>query len=327
MKHKNKIKNKKILVSFVGTNDAGKLYGKKDGAILTVLENYRKFDEVYLIWTSSERPQINYDHISKYLEKEIKNRKLCHNVKRFYMDLYNVTDHNEIYPNLLQFLKNNLDEKSCDITAAIASGTPSMQACWILIAESGDFKLNLVRSNEPELGVELVTPVKLDTSLPKIIRLQEENKQLKSINRSLLPDVKLFIEKSELFIGDNRISLSPMQFCYYRYFLERKRNNESELKIKGIYLPKEFCERIISFYEESYKEYDINIREHKKKLSESEYIQSSSFRSTLSKLNKKIKEYLKNTKIQIYFLVIGTGPNQSKSYGINIPKEKIKILK
>lgn len=36
-----------ILLSFIGTNDAGKLIDKNDGAILTALSN-EKFDEVIL---------------------------------------------------------------------------------------------------------------------------------------------------------------------------------------------------------------------------------------------------------------------------------------
>jgi hypothetical protein len=40
---------KKILISFVGVNDAGKLAGEKDGAILTALEN-ENFDEMISLW-------------------------------------------------------------------------------------------------------------------------------------------------------------------------------------------------------------------------------------------------------------------------------------
>ena len=86
-----------ILISFVGTNDAGKLKNKNDGAVLTVLKN-RKFDEVHLLWTSSNNPEINYDFISKYLVKEIRTRKYSNKLFRHYFDLDDVIDYNEIYP-------------------------------------------------------------------------------------------------------------------------------------------------------------------------------------------------------------------------------------
>lgn len=53
-----------------------------------------------------------------------------------------------------------------------------MQVCWILMAESGDFPVDLIRSNESKFGGQFVTPVKLGTGLPRIIRLQEEVKTL-----------------------------------------------------------------------------------------------------------------------------------------------------
>lgn len=314
-------------MSFIGTNDAGKLFSKSDGAILTALGYYKKknFDTIYLLWTSSKKERINYDKISQYVKDEILKRKLCRDVKRVYLDIDNVTDHNEIYPKLLGFLRTNVDNSTSNATAAIASGTPSIQACWILIAESGDFKLDLIRSNEPEYGLPAVVPVKLDTSLPRILRLQEENIKLNKINKDLLPFVQMDAGKSELLIGNTLIPLSPMQFCYYRYFLERVLNNEGDLKVKGYSMPREFCERIIYYYEDSYKEHDLNVKDYKNKLSKFEYIDAATFRSNLSKLNRRIEKELSNPQINKFYKVNATGPNQSKSYGINIPAEKIRI--
>ena len=59
-----------ILISFVGTNDAGKLKGDSDGAVLTVFKK-RKFDEVHLIWNTSEARNISFEHIAKYVKSEI----------------------------------------------------------------------------------------------------------------------------------------------------------------------------------------------------------------------------------------------------------------
>jgi sigma54-dependent transcription regulator len=134
---------RKVFVSFVGSNDAGKLIGKDDGAILTALKAFKKVEKVYLLWS----PTGNFKDIANYLKKEIINNRFCKNVLLHAFDLDNVTDHNEIYPKLLGFCKSNFKENE-EVTAAIASGTPAMQVCWILMAESGDYKLKLIRSNE-----------------------------------------------------------------------------------------------------------------------------------------------------------------------------------
>jgi sigma54-dependent transcription regulator len=55
------------------------------------------------------------------------------------LEIPGVTDHNQIYVELKNYCDrlNNADNRS--YTAAISSGTPDMQVCWILLAEYGDF--------------------------------------------------------------------------------------------------------------------------------------------------------------------------------------------
>ncbi|MBN1634829.1 MAG: hypothetical protein JW917_11740 [Ignavibacteria bacterium] len=314
---------KSVLISFIGTNDAGKLNYKNDGAVLTVLKN-RKFDEVNLLWTSYYKPDINYDFISRYVKNEIENKKYAGKVRRHYFELDDVVDHNEIYPKLLSFLIKNFNPENVNITAAIASGTPAMQACWILIAESGEFPLELIRSNEPETGKPPISKVKLGAHLPKIKILQTENENLR---RSLYPEVVINISKSEIHINNNLIKFSPLEFCYYRYFLNKILKNDSDLKVQGYTMPREFCEMIIEYFEESYKPYDINIRALKKKLSLFENISVGNFRSTVSKLNKKIRKHPLPANLRLYYEITSTGPRFSKSYGLGIPKEKINLIK
>ncbi len=199
-----------VLISFVGTNDGGKLLNKKDGAILTVLK-HRKFDKVYLLWTSSYKNEISYDKISDYLVQEIKKRKYCSEVVREYINIEDVTDHNEIYPKLLNFLKSKFKSKKIKVTAAIASGTPSMQACWIIMSESRDFPMELIRSNEPELNTEPITVVKLGTALPRIIRLKEENKMLK---RAIKASNKITVNIGKCEINIKGIEIPFHQFSF-----------------------------------------------------------------------------------------------------------------
>jgi hypothetical protein len=315
-------KKNSILISFVGANDAGKLADKPDGAILTLLKA-RKFDEINLIWTKSEKEKFDSYKIAKYLEKEIKARKCCNIINNHPFELEDVTNHNEIYPKLLELCKAKFEyrQKSINLTAAISSGTPSMQVCWILMAESGDFSVEIIRVNEPKFKNKPFTQVKLGTGLPRIIKLQEEVNKLK-------PNVMMQIDPPGLFIDNNEIKLGPIQFCYYRYFLEKAKSGEKYMRVTAYQLPLEFTESIIEYYKNSYPpDYDINIKDYKKELKESVNINTDNFLPNVSKINKKIKEVLNNSSKSRYCSIESEGPRGAKTYGINLPKEKIKFLK
>ena len=93
-------KNKKVLLSFIGSNDAGILIDKSDGAILTALKN-ESFDEVILLWNENTSFKVSYSKITDYLKKEIKNRKLAKKIIDKKLKITNVTDHNLIFKKLL----------------------------------------------------------------------------------------------------------------------------------------------------------------------------------------------------------------------------------
>ena len=316
-------KKNNILISFVGTRDDIKLL-KKDGPILTVL-NHRKFDKVILLWTSSIKN--NYDQISLNLIDEIKKRKLSEIIERNYIDIENVVDHNEIYPKLLNFLKAKFNPTEDKITAAIASGTPSMQACWILIAESNDFTLELIRSNERETGLKPITSVKLGTGLPRIIKLEEDIKKLQKINKALLPKIVVHLSRPRIIIGNVEIFLPPILFCYYRYFLERVKNNEEPLRAKVFEMDREFIEKIVKYYEESFNEYDVNLAKYKSMLKANKKLSVSSFGGNRTKLNNKLKQYIKDENILYFITVSSHGKRGSIYYEVLIPPENILIKK
>jgi len=68
-------KKNKVLLSFIGSNDAGKLNDKTDGAILTALKN-EKFDHIHLLWNKGTIKEITYEKIAEYLKTEIIKRNL-----------------------------------------------------------------------------------------------------------------------------------------------------------------------------------------------------------------------------------------------------------
>lgn len=307
---------KEVLLSFVGTNDS---YTEKDGAVLTVFKK-RKFDEIHLLWNPSS--YINYYQVAQYVKSEIVKRKYCKKIMIHSFDCEDVTDHNEIYPKLLNFC-NSLKLKESNVTAAIASGTPSMQACWILIAESGDFHLKLIRSDEAKFGKPIVRDVKLGASLPRILRLKEENEELKKERKYLLQTLILNISKAKIFIGKEELNLSPIEFSYYRYFAERAKNENEYLRIDIDTVPEEFYRAILKYHRDSFPQADSNriLSERNKDIS------SATFRANISKLNKKIKSMFDNVATSNYYIIESEGGRYRKSYGISLHKEKIRIIK
>ena len=319
------IKQKHILLTFVGSNDAGKLKDKKDGPIITALAN-QKFDEVILLWNKSGDKEFDYQAISNYLKDEIKQRKLAKKTDIIELQIKNVTDHNQIYLTLKDFTDKLAKSEELDYTAAISSGTPAMQVCWILLSESGDFSetniLNLIQVKNPKFGPSENIPVKIDTALPKIIRLKEEVNNLK---KDLIPIATISVSRPGLKIGDVEIVLSPIELTYYKYFAERVIADKGAEKFSGFNTSNYFLERIIEIHAEFFPDLDSNRMElisiRKKNIGLSIY----TFRGNISKLNKKIKNTLRNGTISKTFEISSEGGRGSKFYGIKAAKEKLII--
>lgn len=317
---------KNIFLSFVGSNDAGKLIKQNDGAVLTALTN-QKFDEVILLWNQPKNKEIDFSAIAQYLKKEITKRKLAKKISFQELALNDPTDHNEIYLVLKSFTDQLPKDESLIYSAAISSGTPAMQVCWILLAESGDFSgtnpLNLIKVRDPKFGKTENIPVKIDTALPKIIRMKEEIETLKD---GFLPVVIMSVEKGEVFIGEHQIPLSPIEFCYYRYFLELVIVEKSPEKISSLETSLNFVQKIYQYHEESFPVLDVTRNDEiRKTLKQSKGIVISTFRGNVSKLNSKIKATLDNDNLVGYYEVSSSGIRGARFYGIQIPSKKIKI--
>lgn len=316
---------KKILMSFVGTNDAGMLKGNNDGAILTTLkEEY--FDEVILLYNEAEISDLRYSDIVKHLESRIMKDSLAGKVRTFEFKLSDVTDHNAIYKSLVAF--TDILDKSLNIkyTAAISSGTPSMQVCWILLAESGDFSesnpLRLIRTREPKFGKPIIHEVKLDTSLPKIMRLKNEVEQLK---KDFIPDATISIKRPGLRIGQIEINLSPMELSYYKYFVERVKEGKGDEKFSGLTTTNTFLKRVIEIHQELFPDLDTNRMDLISFGKKETGLSITTFRGNVSKLNKKIRDTLNNETISKVFEISIDGGRGAKFYGIKALSNKLKI--
>lgn len=316
-------KLRKILLSFVGTNDRGKLDGPNDGAILTVFKK-RKFDEVHLLWNPTKNPSVSFEEIAKYVKNEIVSRGYCNSVKLRRFDCKDVTDHNEIYPKLLASCLSLSLSPQKKFTAAIASGTPAMQVCWILMAESGDFPLELIRSNEPRYGKPLVTPVKLGTSLPRILHLEKEKEELAKEKDQLIPNVEIDIPKGTVSIGKARIPFSPMEFSYYRYFAELAKQGMEPQRFGGISVPRDFLKKIVEFHKQSFEDAELFRDKSELILKKSDsHLDIRTFRANVTKANTRIKKAIGNIALAKVFEIIREGKRHATLYGMRTPKEKI----
>jgi len=318
-----KVKN--VFLSFVGNNDAGKLIKQNDGAILTALTN-QKFDEVILLWNQTSIKKPNYSSISNYLKREILKRKLASKVTLIELNIKDVTDHNEIYRTLKAITDQLPKSQLLNYTAAISSGTPAMQVCWILLAESGDFSetnpLKLIKVKDPKFGKSENVTVKINTSLPKIMRLKEEVENLKD----LIPTAIISVTKPGLKIGDVEIHLSPVELAYYRYFTERVIDGKGAEKFAGITTPNSFLERIIKLHQEFFPALTENRRELEKMMEKKIGLSLYTFRGNISKTNKRIRETLNNETLNTLFEINAEGNRGAKFYGIKAEVDKVRIV-
>ena len=321
------MRHTKILLTFVGSNDAGKLIDNNtDGAIITALKN-NKFDEVILLWNDNKTNTPTYSKIVSHLKKEIKKQKLARKVNDTLLDIENVTDHNEIYLKLKDFTNTLKKDAQTSYTASVTSGTPSMQACWILLGESGEFSekypLKLIQVKDPRFGKSKNIPVELNTALPKIISLKDEVDKLKE---DLIPSAVINIQKGTVVIGDIPIILSPIEFCYYRYFVERVIEGLGDERFSGITVSLGFMKKIYQYHEESFEFSELNRIDLKKMIKNELELGIQTFRGNVSKANKKIKNSLQNETLAHTFMISVEGGRGAKFYEIKAPAEKLKII-
>lgn len=308
------------LFSFVGVTDLN-LLDQQRGPILTAVDGLKP-KNVILIATTGVG--VRYDLVSaaSKLQRMIKSNSPITKVSIVTMDIDDPTDHNEIYPKLRE-LVSIYATKHARLLAAISSGTPSMQVCWVLLAESGEVKLSLYRTTEAELTKTPVREVRLDASLPRIIALEEENATLKAI---AIPAVEMAVKKGLVTIGTTVIDFSPLQFAYYRFFLERLAScgptDEPRFRVSGMFTEELFAQKILAFKRESFPNASDSDGTYGKR--NEPMIPAEQFRSNLTKLNRKLQQALGDT-LASYYCIEADGPRQAKTYGMRLDKSKVRI--
>lgn len=308
------------LFSFVGVTDI-QLLDQQRGPILTAVDGLKPKNVILIATTGAG---VRYDLVggASKLQKLIKSGSPLTKVSISTMDIDDPTDHNEIYPKLREVVSIHAT-KHARLLAAISSGTPSMQVCWILLAESGEVKLALYRTTEAELTKTPVSEVRLDASLPRITALEEENATLKAI---AIPTVEMSVKKGQVKIGTAIVDFSPLQFAYYRFFLERIKSSpdgeESRYRISGVFAGDAFARSILNYRNESFPDAADSDGTYGKR--KDPVVPIEQFRSNVTKLNKKLQKALGDL-LASYYIIEGDGPRQAKSYGLRIDKSKVRI--
>lgn len=205
-----------ILFSFIGSNDAGKLENQEDGAILNLISLF-SVDKILLLVNTNGRTQNNttYESIADYLKTKISTRNYCRREEIILEEIsfQDITDHREIYRYLLNYLKSEfLDSREFEYYAAISSVTPAMQIAWVLIAESAQFPLNLLKTIVKKYSVDgnLVKKIELITGIKEDIIANE--KKYKSSNKSHFFEIE---DPTELNDFQKQVAVSNHHIIIY----------------------------------------------------------------------------------------------------------------
>lgn len=189
----------------LGSNDV-ELYGKNLGAIRGILHESKKnidieFDDLLILADESAitpKSKKKYSdaipEIEEYCKKNF-NHNLTVNFDRF--ELKDPTNYAEIYPLLLTFIKNLKPNKKNQYFISLTSGTPTMTACWLLLAKSGLIDARLLQTSrhqglkEIDLNINDFPLVrKLDEAKIKLKQYREEIDYLKNLELNIeIPEI------------------------------------------------------------------------------------------------------------------------------------------
>jgi DNA-binding NtrC family response regulator len=161
----------RILLTFTGFHDpySKGLVGEDEqpGPILSLLQE-RSFDLVYLLATpNTER---NTASTAAELKKRVELREVA-------LPLHDPTDYGAILRNLRSVTAAVVEEFSgAEYFISVASGTPQMHACWVLLTTSGEFPARILQVRPPRFVTAdrpLVTEIDLTRPEFPVVRVRD----------------------------------------------------------------------------------------------------------------------------------------------------------
>jgi Sigma-54 interaction domain/Regulator of RNA terminal phosphate cyclase/CRISPR-associated protein (Cas_Csm6) len=197
----------RILLTFTGFHDpySRGLIGEEDqpGPILSLLKA-RTFDAIYLL--STPNTEENTVGTLGVLAGHP-------NAQRVFAPLHDPTDYRAILKHLRSI--------TCDIAerhpgaeyfVSVASGTPQMHACWVLLTASGDFPARILHVRPPRFvtaDAPLVSEVDLDGAHFPVVRTRPSPIEAEEVRE---PDVQQVLGELGL-VGDHPKVLSALNIA------------------------------------------------------------------------------------------------------------------
>lgn len=167
--------------------------------------------------------------------------------------------------------------------------------------------------------------------------LLDVNEFFRKSEFGLNPKIELKVREGQLLINGLKVKLGRMEFCYYRFFLERALNGEDQISFTDQItlnrnykqhindIPEFIIKKILSYYQDSFpNDYSfIRLRDQYDKGKTPDIKQT--FIPHISKINKKIKDTL-NLKVEERFLKKLIIQSKNQSFFISAEAPFIEIL-
>ena len=256
---------------------------------------------------------------------------------------------NILFPNkVCEFVRNKSSDPDTTLYCSITGGRKSMSVhianalsifareqdklLHVLTKEEHEFKgfypMNKREAEDLELSeipfVRLRSILSADVKSSELLNLnfdeivQHTQRQLKLLapNNKLILD----IERREIRYGNDKISLEPLEFLFYYYFVDSKLRGNPNISVQQFVSDEtknQFIEYFNEYYHESY--YIKEKRWYKKGFSKED------FRIKRSNVNKRIKTLIEDDDIILDFIIDVNRKYGESTYYIRADKEKFQI--
>ncbi len=130
-------------------------------------------------------------------------------------------------------------------------------------------------------------------------------------------------EKREISYHHDSISLEPVEFILYYFFVEQKQQRVNKISIHDIISIKT-SQKLLEYFHEFFPNYHMNEKIFKKW--QQKGLDAGDFRSKRSKINSKVSELIKDADIASQFIIDVERVYSDSKYFIPAPKNRFKLI-
>ncbi len=163
-----------VLLTFTGFHDPyfkGLIDQEEQPGPIISLITTRSFDQVFLFDTPATQK------ITKETQKAISNTHPAVQIRILETGIIDPTNYYEIFKGLREHVHHLVDEfESARFYVAVASGTPHMHACWVLLVASGEIPARILHIRPPRFVTKqhpLISDVDLSSQEFPTVRFQD----------------------------------------------------------------------------------------------------------------------------------------------------------